>query len=86
MSKRKFLGLAIEYLDNDAMLYDVVPQEIAIIDFGTWLDRAVEQRDAADLPTIELLRKVRENCAEMESYNPKLAAEIDAVLKTAGGG
>jgi hypothetical protein len=86
MTERKFLTLAIKYLDNDAMLFDVVSQEIAIIDFGAWLDRAVEQRDAADLPTIELLRRVRENFTEMESYNPKLAAEIDAVLKTAGGG
>ena len=49
-------------------------------------ESAVEQRNAPDLAAIELLRQVRENFTEMESYNPKLAAKIDAVLKTAAGG
>ena len=85
VSSNKYIKLAEHYMDNVARHYDPVPQEGAIIDFACWLDRDVEQRNEAEHPALELLRRLKKSHEDTESsIEEDLLDEIDAVLASAG--
>lgn len=66
---------------------NMVVARAALREFADWLDAQRSPTPRAPVhPAIELLRRLRENRQVIHHLLPETLEQIDAVLKTAGGG